>query len=92
MEENVLLTLIVVSLIVAISAWLTGTKAYLESHGEERTEFLYARILAPIIDAFRAHVIRAEKQDKLPIAVYVHDFSLIMVFVLWGIYVSQTQH
>jgi hypothetical protein len=90
MEGSVLLILCVVSLIIAIWAWLTGTKAYLESHGEGRTEFLYARILAPIIDAFRAHVIRAEKQDKLPIAVYVRDFSLIMGFVLWGIYVSHT--
>ena len=89
MEDNTLLIICVVSFIIAIWAWLTGTKAYLELHGEERTEFLYARILAPIIDAFKAHVIQAEKQDKLPIAVYVHDFSIVMVLVSWGMYVSR---
>jgi len=64
-------------LLLAIGSWLVGTKEYLKEHGEEATEFLYARALALFVDLFRAFLIKSEKKYPLPTLTYVHAISLV---------------
>lgn len=76
-----------VSVVGFIALWISYTSPRLKQFGRQRTEFLYARLLAPAVDLIYLTFVLLNNDKKISFALVVQWFLLFCIIAVAGCFV-----